>query len=136
VPRLALVIETGGQLEKTASGRIPNLKYELYKQGQDPFAMSCEEDILLLTQCIGELPGLEKKVLVLYYLENILLVDIAAGFGLSEARTCRILVGTIDLLQSRVRRIPPNPDPRHRQRTNANEGAVASRDKTPQELLT
>ena len=98
--------------------------------------MSGEKDILLLVRCIAELPRLQKKLLALYYLENMPLVDIAAGFGPSEARTCRILVGTIDLLQSRVRRTPPNPDPRHRQRTNANEGAVASRDKTPQELLT
>lgn len=87
--------------------------------------MSGEEDILLLAQCIAELPGLERKLLALYYLENMSLADIAAGFDLSEKRSCQILVGSIDLLQRRFRRI----------RRIANQETVASRSKAPQKLL-
>ena len=98
--------------------------------------MSCEEDISLLTRCIAELPRLEKKLLSLYYLESIPLVDLAASFGLSEARTCQILVGTIDLLQRRFRRTRRAPTQRHRQKMIANQGAVGTPGKALQEPLT
>jgi DNA-directed RNA polymerase specialized sigma subunit len=84
--------------------------------------MSCEEDILLLTECIAGLPSLERKVLALYYLENIPLVDIAAGLGLSEVRTCQILVGSIDLVRRRFRRSRRTPSPRNRQKIIPSQG--------------
>jgi DNA-directed RNA polymerase specialized sigma subunit len=58
-----------------------------------------KEDILLLAQCLAELPRLQKKLLSLYYLENIPLGDIAVGCGLSEAQTGEMVVGSIDLLR-------------------------------------
>jgi DNA-directed RNA polymerase specialized sigma subunit len=84
--------------------------------------MSREKDILLLTECIAGLPSLERKVLALYYLENISLVDIAAGLGLSEAQTCQILVGSIDLVQRRFRRSRRTPSLRNRQKIIPSQG--------------
>jgi sigma-70-like protein len=60
-----------------------------------------KQDILLLTQCLAELPRLQKKLLSLYYLENMPLDDIAVGCGLTEVQTCEMVVGSIDLLRRR-----------------------------------
>jgi RNA polymerase sigma factor FliA len=59
-----------------------------------------KEGILLLAQRIAELPRAQKKVLAMYYFENMPLADIAACLGLSKARTCQILIRTVDLLKS------------------------------------
>ena len=50
--------------------------------------------LLLLAQRIAKLPGVQKKVLAMYYFENMPLADIAAGLGLSKIKTCQILVET------------------------------------------
>ena len=67
-----------------------------------------KEDILLLVQHIAELPRVQKKVLAMYYFENIPLADIAACLGLSRARTCQILIRTVDRLQTCFLRTRPN----------------------------
>jgi DNA-directed RNA polymerase specialized sigma subunit len=51
-----------------------------------------KEAVLLLAQRIEELPGLQKKVLAMYYFENMPLADVAARLGLSKIRICQILV--------------------------------------------
>jgi sigma-70-like protein len=53
-----------------------------------------KETVLLLAQRIAKLPGVQKKVLAMYYFENMQLSDIAACLGLSKIRTCQILVET------------------------------------------
>ena len=56
--------------------------------------MQCKEAVLTLAKCISVLPGLQRKVLAMYYFENMQLSDIAACLGLSKIRTCQILVET------------------------------------------
>jgi len=97
--------------------------------------MSGEKDILLLVRCIAELPRLQKKLLALYYLENMPLVDIAAVLSLSEARTCEILVQSIDFLQRRFRRTRRTPPPRNRRKIIPNQAGDSTGRKAPQELL-
>ena len=46
-------------------------------------SMQHKEAILLLAKCISALPGLQRKVLAIHYLENMQLSDIAACLGLS-----------------------------------------------------
>lgn len=53
-----------------------------------------KECVLLLAQRISELPCLQKKVLAMYYFDNVSLADIAACLGLSKIRACQILVET------------------------------------------
>jgi RNA polymerase sigma factor for flagellar operon FliA len=65
-----------------------------------PDSLQRKEGILVLVQRIAELPRVQKKVLAMYYFENMSLADIAACLGLSKARTCQILIRTVDLLQS------------------------------------
>ena len=52
--------------------------------------VSClpNHDPMMLAQRIAQLPEMPKKVLALYYYENLRLADIAACFGLTESRIC------------------------------------------------
>ena len=49
-----------------------------------------KEMITLLAERIAQLPEVPKKVLAMYYYENLRLSDIAACFGLTESRICQI----------------------------------------------
>lgn len=53
------------------------------------------ELLQLLTQRISELPDIPKKILAMYYFENMRLAEIAAVFGLTESRICQIHAQTI-----------------------------------------
>jgi RNA polymerase sigma factor FliA len=59
-----------------------------------------KEALSLLTQRMAELPDTPKKVLAMYYYENMRISDIAACFKLSESRICQIHTHTISLLRS------------------------------------
>ena len=64
-----------------------------------------KEVISLLTQRMAELPEMPKKVLAMYYYENMRLADIAACFGLTESRICQIHTQTIGLLRNYLRNL-------------------------------
>jgi RNA polymerase sigma factor FliA len=49
-----------------------------------------KEILSLLAQRMAQLPTMPKKVLAMYYYENMRLSDIAACFGLTESRICQI----------------------------------------------
>ena len=53
------------------------------------------ELLQLLTQRIAELPDIPKKILAMYYFENLRLAEIATVFGLTESRICQIHAQTI-----------------------------------------
>jgi DNA-directed RNA polymerase specialized sigma24 family protein len=61
-------------------------------------------DILLLAQCIAELPRVQKKVLVMRYYENLQPAEIAAYFGLTEHEIELILCQTVRLVQTKLLR--------------------------------
>ncbi len=54
-----------------------------------------QELLQLLAQRIGELPDIPRKILAMYYFENMRLAEIAAVFGLTESRICQIHSQTI-----------------------------------------
>ena len=56
--------------------------------------------IQLLVKRIAELPPTPKKVLALYYREDLQIAEIATCFGLSEDRIRQILSETVDLLRT------------------------------------
>jgi RNA polymerase sigma factor for flagellar operon FliA len=49
-----------------------------------------KEILSLLAQRMAQMPATPKKVLAMYYYENMRLSDIAACFGLTESRICQI----------------------------------------------
>jgi RNA polymerase sigma factor FliA len=63
------------------------------------------ELIQLLTQRIAELPDIPRKVLAMYYHENMRLAEIAAVFGLTESRICQIHAQTILGLRAFLQRV-------------------------------
>ena len=63
-------------------------------------AMDRKEVLSLLTQRMAELPDKPKKVLAMYYYENMRVAEIAACFRLSESRICQIHTQTIGLLRN------------------------------------
>lgn len=63
------------------------------------------ELLQLLTQRIAELPDIPKKILAMYYFENLRLAEIAAVFGLTESRICQIHAQTILGLRAYLQRV-------------------------------
>lgn len=63
-----------------------------------------EELLQLLTQRIAELPDIPRKILAMYYHENLRLAEIAAVFGLTESRICQIHAQTILGLRAHLQR--------------------------------
>ncbi|HVS53687.1 MAG TPA: FliA/WhiG family RNA polymerase sigma factor [Opitutaceae bacterium] len=63
------------------------------------------ELLQLLTQRIAELPDIPKKILAMYYFENMRLAEIAAVFGLTESRICQIHAQTILGLRAWIQRV-------------------------------
>src|SRR5580700_6598421 len=59
-----------------------------------------KEVLLLLAQRMAELPDTPKKVLAMYYYENMRLSEIATCFRLTESRICQIHTQTIALLRN------------------------------------
>lgn len=73
------------------------------KTGRDNLEKA--ELLQLLTQRIAELPDIPKKILAMYYFENMRLAEIAAVFGLTESRICQIHSQTILGLRGWLQRV-------------------------------
>ena len=65
-------------------------------------ALERKEVLSLLAQRMAGLPDMPKKVLAMYYYENMRLSEIAACFGLTESRICQIHTQTIGLLRNYI----------------------------------
>ena len=59
-----------------------------------------KEVLSLLAQRMEQLPPVQKKVLGMYYYENMRLSEIAACFGLTESRICQIHTQTVGQLRN------------------------------------
>ena len=59
-----------------------------------------KEILSLLAQRMTQMPAMPKKVLAMYYYENMRLSDIAACFGLTESRICQIHTQAVALLRN------------------------------------
>ena len=71
--------------------------------------LTCELDpsdsnkiLELLTQRIAQLSRIPKKVLAMYYYENLQPTEIAAGLGLTESEIELILAQTVRLLRKKL----------------------------------
>jgi RNA polymerase sigma factor for flagellar operon FliA len=63
------------------------------------------ELVQLLTQRIADLPDIPRKILAMYYYENMRLAEIAEVFGLTESRICQIHAQTILGLRAYLQRV-------------------------------
>jgi RNA polymerase sigma factor for flagellar operon FliA len=64
-----------------------------------------EELLQLLTDRIASLPYIPRKILAMYYHENLRLAEIAAVFELTESRICQIHAQTILTLRAFLQRV-------------------------------
>jgi RNA polymerase sigma factor FliA len=62
-------------------------------------ALERKEIISLLAKRMAQLPELQRKVLAMYYYENMQLAEIAAIFGLTESRICQIRGEAVEVLR-------------------------------------
>jgi len=76
-------------------------------------ALEKKELIQLVMQRIQQLPDMPRKILAMYYFEDLRLSEIAAAFGLSEGRISQIHTQTVLSLRAFTRRISnPSSTPR------------------------
>ena len=61
----------------------------------------------LLTERLQQLPDMQRKVLALYYFEDMRLREIAEAFGLTESRICQIHAQGITAIKSYLQKFDP-----------------------------
>ena len=62
-----------------------------------------QELIRLVSERIEKLPEIQRKILAMYYHENLRLAEIASVFGLTESRICQIHTQAVLSLKSYIR---------------------------------
>lgn len=67
--------------------------------------MEKAELMQLVAKRIEELPEIPKKILAMYYFENMRLAEIAAVFNLTESRICQIHAQTVINLRAYIQRV-------------------------------
>jgi RNA polymerase sigma factor for flagellar operon FliA len=68
-----------------------------------------KEIISLLVERMAQLPELQKKVLAMYYYENMQLSEIAAIFGVTDARICQIRGQAVAVLRKYLTKLLAEP---------------------------
>ena len=66
--------------------------------------MEYDETLELVAEKIRQLPDIQRKILAMYYFENLRLQEIADVFGLCESRICQIRAQTILRLRRHLQR--------------------------------
>jgi len=67
--------------------------------------MEKSELLQLVARRVEELPEIPKKILAMYYFENMRLAEIAAVFNLTESRICQIHAQTVLNLRAYIQRV-------------------------------
>lgn len=71
-----------------------------------PFvALERKEVLALLAERMTYLPDVQKRVLAMYYYENMKITEIAAVFGVTESRICQIHTQTLRLLRAYMKSV-------------------------------
>jgi RNA polymerase sigma factor for flagellar operon FliA len=64
-----------------------------------------KEALALLAERMTDLPDVPKRVLAMYYYENMKIAEIAACFGVTESRICQIHTQTLRVLRSYMKTV-------------------------------
>src|SRR5271166_3368654 len=84
------------QAKKKQNPAMKPINGRTYEQGGN---LERKEIISLLAKRMAQLPELQKKVLAMYYYENMQLSQIAAIYGVTESRICQIRGQAVALLR-------------------------------------
>ena len=61
----------------------------------------------MITERLQQLPEMQRKVLALYYFEDMRLREIAEAFGLTESRICQIHAQAIASIKTYLQKFDP-----------------------------
>lgn len=95
----------------STDGEEPLSQYESLPdhRQEDPMDGAFRHELVrLIAQRIRELPEMQRKVLALYYFEDLRLREIAQIFGLTESRICQIHGQAIANIKAYLRKFDPN----------------------------
>jgi RNA polymerase sigma factor for flagellar operon FliA len=62
----------------------------------------------IVQECLEQLPELQRKVLALYYFQDLRLREIAEAFGVSESRICQLHGQAISTIKACLHRQDPD----------------------------
>ena len=97
------IVSLSGPSKAGKSVAIEKWNMDCYKIGSliCEFDASERDEVLSsLIQCIARLPEIQKKVLAMYYYENLELSEIAIGIGLTEYETDQLRARALGVLQA------------------------------------
>lgn len=94
-------------VHQTETGETSSMHEFIPDAGQeDPLEEVARRELKdLIARRLNQLPEMQRKVLALYYLEDLHLREIAAVFGLTESRICQIHAQAILSIRSFLRRL-------------------------------
>ena len=73
-----------------------------------PFVVLERKEVLaLIAERMTSLPDMQRRVLAMYYYENMKITEIAAVFGVTESRICQIHAQTLRLLRAYLKSVLP-----------------------------
>jgi RNA polymerase sigma factor for flagellar operon FliA len=94
------------ELDSLASNDEESNMHDLVADERQPTASEQamkNELIKLVTERLQKLPDMQKKILAMYYFENLRLAEIAKVFGVTESRICQIHTQAILSLKTYIR---------------------------------
>lgn len=94
----------------TNDGEDSNSQYECFAdmRQENPVDGAFRQELsVLIAERINQLPEMQRKVLALYYYEDLRLREIAEAFGLTESRICQIHSQAILSIKSYLQRVDP-----------------------------
>ena len=101
-PATFVSLDYGGDQEFDEGGR-----HESFADGsqRDPSEAAAQNELSrLILERLEQLPEMQRKVLALYYFEDLRLREIAAVFGVTESRICQVHAQAILAIKTAIRR--------------------------------
>ena len=104
-PATFLSLDAASPFETDGTGRYETI--EDHKQENPMDGTSRRELIDLIAQRLERLPEMQRKVLALYYFEDLRLREIAEVFGLTESRICQIHAKAVLAIRASLQKLDP-----------------------------
>lgn len=116
------------QVESAENGREQKVvRYQPNGPDEDPFGFCLREELKsLLAGAIGELPLRDRRVLALYYLEELTMKEVGRVLGVGESRISQIHSAALVRLRSRMQKLiqsQPSPETASQEPRQAAAGA-------------
>ena len=91
-------------------GEMTGLSCEVIADGaqKDPASLTAKRELIgLIEERVQQLPEMQRKVLALYYVEDLRLREIAEVFGVTESRICQLHTKAVLALKALLKQHEP-----------------------------